>query len=242
MLHSNCTFTSSSSRGNFSLALLELCRPFDSSPPPSKLQNYKSRNFAVLLNMAPETVSKCQVCDNPATSVCGGCQSATYSHSYCSKACQKQDWLSHKTLCSDLKMERVLIRASTILQAAYLKFRESTWNMPITKVEDGGGQELIIHRDSDNDKDYFLPLPEHLMNTTAIKNQVLCTSMCSESIAWMHETITCLLSGKPTSSPTSPTITDKHCRLKHHHRRTHNHLPLRPVLHHNHQPHRPPPQ
>ncbi|KAH5698691.1 MYND-type zinc finger protein samB [Parastagonospora nodorum] len=145
--------------------------------------------------MAPESVSKCQVCDKPATSVCGGCQSATYSHYYCSKACQKQDWPYHKTSCSDLKIERVLIRVSTILQAAYLKFRENTWNMPIIKVEDDGRQELIIHRGSDNDKDYFLRFPAHLMKTTAIKNQVLCTSMCSESIAWMHETIAGLLSG-----------------------------------------------
>jgi hypothetical protein len=193
--------------------------------------------------MTPESVSKCQICDKPATSMCGGCQSATYSHYYCSKVCQKQDWPNHKIFCSDLKVERVLIRASTILQAAYLKFRENTWNMPIVKIEDCGGGELIIHRGSDNDKDYFLPFPAHLMKTTAIKNQVLCTSMCSESIAWMHETIAGLLSGNihPPSLPTSSTLPNKHSRPQHHHRRTHHHPLLRPALHHHLPPHQPPP-
>jgi hypothetical protein len=55
---------------------------------------------------------------------------------------------------------------------------------------------LVIHRTDDNDKDYFVKFPEHLVKSKRDEHQMLCTSMCSEAFAWMHDRIATLFSGK----------------------------------------------
>jgi hypothetical protein len=43
---------------------------------------------------------RCQVCQNETIKLCGSCDIAYY----CSEACQRSDWLSHKHICGQVKL------------------------------------------------------------------------------------------------------------------------------------------
>ncbi|KAH7072708.1 hypothetical protein BKA63DRAFT_48760 [Paraphoma chrysanthemicola] len=145
--------------------------------------------------MASEPTPNCHVCDKPTANKCSGCKSTARPHSYCSQECQKKDWPKHKKACSDLKMEYWLAHAAVILQGAYLMLRQNTWDMPIRDIE-VLEDKVIIHRGTDNDKDYFVEFPKHLVKEDGddVRNQVLCTWVCAESLAWMHDLAARLLS------------------------------------------------
>ncbi|KAI8935633.1 hypothetical protein NX059_007161 [Plenodomus lindquistii] len=142
----------------------------------------------------------CQVCDKQATNKCGGCKSTKSATFYCTKDCQKQDWPSHKNVCKDRALECALEKATDIALVAYLKFRENTWDIPIVDVT-AEEDALTIHRNFDSPQDYFVPFPHRVFNSGVKEddvrnaNQVLCTFVCEEALAWMHNTLVALLDG-----------------------------------------------
>ncbi|OJJ29988.1 hypothetical protein ASPWEDRAFT_73356 [Aspergillus wentii DTO 134E9] len=82
-------------------------------------------------NPPPPSPTVCARCQKPATTRCTGCVDAPVYEEilskntfYCSAACQKEDWDSHKTTCKALKARKTLKRAASLLQEIFYAIRE----------------------------------------------------------------------------------------------------------------------
>jgi hypothetical protein len=142
--------------------------------------------------MASETLSKCAICSQPASNICGRCRIQVY----CSTVCQKIDWEKHKSPCKVAHLEKILGRVATIIHEAYLHFREKTWDTPIKKIQDNSEGLVIYDGDQAPNLKYFVDFPHGLIHSEKTKMAVLCTLTCNEPFAWMHDILRKLLQGK----------------------------------------------
>ncbi|KAH6868789.1 hypothetical protein BKA58DRAFT_201121 [Alternaria rosae] len=148
--------------------------------------------------MAPEVQAACVVCGEPANNKCSACKSDTTSRQYCSKVCQVKDWSAHKKACKDAQntnFEKKLARVAEIVQQAYYKFRENTWDTPVIKIDDRDDALLIYDDVMLNKKKYSIDFPHHLGTNDRSKKAILCAWACNEPMAWLHDTLVGLLEG-----------------------------------------------
>ncbi|KAL8975961.1 MAG: hypothetical protein Q9205_007944, partial [Flavoplaca limonia] len=100
--------------------------------------------------------SKCSVCGKDAISVCKACKRTPDGAGgvtgvyYCSAACQKQDWPSHKIKCKAAKDRRILYRAGDIAQRLFIVFCQASWcsdfllDFPVQLFPNVHDQEAIL--------------------------------------------------------------------------------------------------
>ncbi|KAI4687394.1 hypothetical protein J4E81_008244 [Alternaria sp. BMP 2799] len=149
--------------------------------------------------MAPEAqAAACAVCGEPANNKCGACKSDTSSRQYCGKACQVKDWPNHKKACKDAQnanLEEKLARIARIVQWAYYNFRERTWAVRLSDIEDRA-DALIFHGGGmPNELGYLVKFPQHLVTNDHTKKAMLCAFSCDEALAWMHDLLAGLTEG-----------------------------------------------
>jgi hypothetical protein len=114
--------------------------------------------------------------------------------------CHVGDWPRHKDFLQDTKLRKRLSRAASVIRALYLKFRQRTWDIPIVEVAKKDWYLAVGQGDArggrgDVEK-FFLKFPKQLVKDERDRNQVLCTWMSMEALAWMHDIIADLLNGK----------------------------------------------
>jgi hypothetical protein len=154
--------------------------------------------------MASHATFQCAFCASAALEKCGRCK----THYYCSKDCQKSDFLKHKGVCKDIQLEKSLERAAVIIQQAYLKFRENTWDTPVIKIEDTGHALVVYDGMTPSKSTYFVDFPNHLINNEKDKMAVLCTWVCNEPFAQMHSMLRELLHSQIRSASMTSNDTD----------------------------------
>lgn len=142
--------------------------------------------------MAPDPLTKCTTCGAPATNKCSGCKTIHY----CGKECQTKDWPNHKINCKDIWMEKPLARAADLIQAAWLNFRENTWDTPITHLEVKNNELITYDGDQRVRSGYFVKFPNDIMPDDSVKAGVLCNMMCNEPLAYLHSFIAMLIAGE----------------------------------------------
>ncbi|KAI4948363.1 hypothetical protein J4E91_005785 [Alternaria rosae] len=109
-----------------------------------------------------------------------------------------KDWSAHKKACKDAQntnLEKKLARVAEIVQQAYYKFRENTWDTPVIRIEDRDDALLIYDDVMLNKKKYFIDFPHHLVTNDRSKKAILCAWACNEPMAWLHDTLVGLLEG-----------------------------------------------
>ncbi|OQO11171.1 hypothetical protein B0A48_05427 [Cryoendolithus antarcticus] len=95
--------------------------------------------------------SLCQLCAKPARSRCGGCtegltvEGEMCMTSYCSPACQKEDWPTHKIECKSKNLRKQLHRAADVLQRAFYVVARATWDYSEVRAERGSDGHLRMH-------------------------------------------------------------------------------------------------
>src|SRR5688500_3512650 len=90
--------------------------------------------------ISPPTSSKCAACAKPASLTCSRCRTTTY----CSSACQKSDWRTHKQSCNTTNLSQTVERAGTLLQELILTWSEHAQTKNIAAIEDTGAH-LVLH-------------------------------------------------------------------------------------------------
>ncbi|KAF5847890.1 hypothetical protein GGP41_009126, partial [Bipolaris sorokiniana] len=139
----------------------------------------------------------CAACGNPASNVCVGCKSDTYSRYYCGKVCQTNDRPNHKNACKDAQLEKALTRIAEIVQQAYLNFCETTWDVPVLRIDrvpDG----LEIHwADRTKSTSHFSRFAAHLAISQNVHEATLVAMCCNEPQAHLHGLIKALVEEMP---------------------------------------------
>jgi len=116
-----------------------------------------------------------------------------------------KDWPTHKKACKDAQnanLENKLARIAKIVQLAYYSFRERTWAVRLSDIEDRD-DVLIFHGGGMPDElGYLVKFPQHLVTNDSTKNAMLCAWSCDEALAWMHDLLAGFAEGKPNRSST----------------------------------------
>jgi len=114
-----------------------------------------------------------------------------------------KDWPTHKKACKDAQnanLEKELARIARIVQWAYYNFRERTWAVRLSDIEDRA-DALIFHRgEMPNELGYLVKFPQHLVTDDSTKAAMLCAWSCDEALAWMHDLLAGLAEGKQNRS------------------------------------------
>ena len=114
--------------------------------------------------------------------------------SYCDAECQKMDWSKHKKICNGISLERTIQRVAHLLQDVFLLFCEKTYDCNTVKIEDTG--KVLYLYDGPFIPGIYIPFPNHLVSNEKDKRMVLCTLMCAEPIAYLHDFLSELLEGE----------------------------------------------
>ncbi len=91
------------------------------------------------------------------------------------------------------ELEKVLERIADIIQTAYLKFRELTWDANVTQIR-VKTDEIITH-DGPLTSELFPKFPDHLVPNKSVKQGILCHLVCQDAFAFMKGLISELLQG-----------------------------------------------
>lgn len=136
-----------------------------------------------------------------ASDVCGGCKSDTYSLYYCGQVCQKNDRPNHKNACKDAQLEKALTRIAEIARQAYLNFRETTWDIPVVRIDQVPDGLEIHWADKTKSSSHFSNFPAHMATSQNVREAALVAMHCDEPQAHLHGLIKALTEGSwPSSS------------------------------------------
>ena len=163
--------------------------------------------------------SKCSVCGKDAVSVCKACKGTPDGAGgvtgvyYCSAACQKEDWPSHKIKCKSAKDRQVLDRAWETAQKMWMVLCKKTWSWVVDQVKITERAVLIFdeleavktymgprwdvlhkHR-GPRLKDYFLPFPVDQFPDVHQQEALLNHSRCGHALFLMDDLVKELLKG-----------------------------------------------
>ncbi|KAJ7498240.1 hypothetical protein B0H11DRAFT_1999147 [Mycena galericulata] len=149
--------------------------------------------------MAP-TDSECANCGIPASLRCTGCIDAPEYYegdvidiTYCSRECQRSHWRIHKARCTHLRQRRRLLRAARILKAVLLTYRETFFDIPLSKIE-LRNSVLYLHRHPSQDVSPR-PFPKNLTANVAHKEAALTHNQCTLALALLGPLTRKLLAG-----------------------------------------------
>ncbi|KAF2177628.1 hypothetical protein K469DRAFT_507433, partial [Zopfia rhizophila CBS 207.26] len=143
--------------------------------------------------MEGEAHTACSHCGRDASLKCGRCK----VHVYCNKECQKEDWKTHKAICNEIRLEKVIERAADTLQKIYFAFREKTFDNCIRKVEDKG-TVLVLHdhsKGTTRSGGFFQKVPNHLFKNEVDRKAALTVMNCNEPWAYLRDIFTQLTEG-----------------------------------------------
>lgn len=111
--------------------------------------------------------------------------------------CQTNDRPNHKNACKDAQLEKALTRIAEIVQQAYLNFCETTWDVPVLRIDrvpDG----LEIHwADRTKSTSHFSRFAAHLAISQNVHEATLVAMCCNEPQAHLHGLIKALVEEMP---------------------------------------------
>lgn len=163
---------------------------------------------------------ECSVCHEHASLLCKACKGTPDGAGgitgvyYCSAACQKHDWPSHKIQCKAAKDRRILYRAGEIAQRLFIVFCRASWCSVIDKWDIIQARYMWVdigrcytgpvwrlyhgHRIT-NKKEALLGFPVDKFPLVHDQESVLTRESCREAMYTMEKLIGTLLKGKPRS-------------------------------------------
>ncbi|KAL1593191.1 hypothetical protein SLS60_010799 [Paraconiothyrium brasiliense] len=112
---------------------------------------------------------------------------------YCSIACQKQNWPTHKISCGKSGIDLVVHRAGQLLQDVYLTLREATYDATIASVTEEG--DTLVIQDAPVDIGKLAPFPNHLFRNDNQKKMALAAFTCEDPLAFCHDIFVQMLEG-----------------------------------------------
>ncbi|KAF2832276.1 hypothetical protein CC86DRAFT_424688 [Ophiobolus disseminans] len=99
-------------------------------------------------------------------------------------------------VCKDIHLEMILVRTADIVQRAFLKFRERTWDPDAVKIK-LEGSDIVVHDNAvATDQVLFRSFPDHLVSDPSVKAGMLCAFTCQEPFVYMRELFKQLTQGK----------------------------------------------
>ncbi|CAI7570759.1 unnamed protein product [Penicillium viridicatum] len=141
--------------------------------------------------MTPNPSVECAKCGAEAKTLCLGCSHAPEYQSgdsrvvfYCSRECQILDWPNHQDYCKNMQQRKILLRAAQILKAAMLAYRETVYDVDLTKIEYRDGV-LYLHQ---NQRSVSSPskrgsFPNHMTDNIEHKEAALVKSQSTAAMA-----------------------------------------------------------
>ncbi|KGO44271.1 Zinc finger, MYND-type [Penicillium expansum] len=136
--------------------------------------------------------------------MCLGCSHAPEYQSgdsrvvfYCSRECQMGDWPNHKDFCKNMQKRKILLRAAQILKAAMLAYRETVYDVDLTKIEYRDGV-LYLHQNQRpvSSQSKRGPFPNHMTDNIEHKEAALVKSQSTAAMALLGPLTRKLLRGK----------------------------------------------
>ena len=141
--------------------------------------------------------------------MCSGCLHAPEYQSgdsrvvfYCSHECQIVDWPDHKAHCKNMQQREILFRAAQILKAAMLAYRETVYDVDLTKIEYRDGV-LYLHQNQRPASSLSKrgPFPNHITVNIEHKEAALLKSQSTAAMSLLGPLTRKLLRGKSISKP-----------------------------------------
>lgn len=154
--------------------------------------------------MTPKALAKCAKCETKAKTMCLGCSHAPEYQSgdsrvvfYCSHKCQIMDWPKHKAYCKNMQRRKLLFRAALILKAAMLAYRETVYDVDLTKIEYRDGV-LYLHQNQRPVSSLSKrgPFPNHITDNIDHKEAALLKSQSTAAMSLLGPLTRKLLGGK----------------------------------------------
>ncbi|CAI7643443.1 unnamed protein product [Penicillium crustosum] len=155
--------------------------------------------------MAPKPPVECAKCGTETKTICSGCSHAPEYQSgdsrvvfYCSRECQTLDWPNHQDYCENMQQRKILLRAAQVLKAAMLAYRETVYDVDLTKIEYRDGA-LYLHQSqrSVSSQSKRGPFPNHLTDNIDHKEAALVKSQSTAATALLGPLTRKLLGGVP---------------------------------------------
>ncbi|KAJ5960290.1 uncharacterized protein N7479_007440 [Penicillium vulpinum] len=153
--------------------------------------------------MAPKGLFECARCGTETKTMCLGCSHAPeYKPGdppavyYCSRSCLIMDWPKHKDYCKNMQQRKMLLRSAQILKAAILTYRETIYDVDLTKIEYRDGV-LYLHQNqrSVSSQSKRGPFPNHMTDNIKHKEAALVKSQSTAAIALLGPLTRKLLRG-----------------------------------------------
>ena len=116
-----------------------------------------------------------------------------------------KDWPTHKKACKEAQnanLENKLARVAKIVQCVYYGFRERTWAVPLSDIEDRDDVLIFHGGEMPDELGYLVKFPQHLVTNDSTKRAMLCAWSCDEALAWMHDLLAAFAEGKQNRSST----------------------------------------
>ncbi|EUC38463.1 hypothetical protein COCCADRAFT_32403 [Bipolaris zeicola 26-R-13] len=108
------------------------------------------------------------------------------------RLCQKNDRPNHKNACKDAQLEKALTRIAEIARQAYLNFRETTWDIPVVRIDQVPDGLEIHWADKTKSSSHFSNFPAHMATSQNVREAALVAMHCDEPQAHLHGLIKAL--------------------------------------------------
>ena len=145
----------------------------------------------------------CSYCKKAAKMICVGCkwlpdgsQGQMEVH-YCGTQCQKEDWASHKKLCSAARARKTLYRAGELAKAVSHIFNRTKYKGIIKEVQKFGDVWIIYPpTEYKGGKCGLHPFPSALFSNKKEADAILGFQSCNAVLDHLHGFLRHLLTGQ----------------------------------------------
>lgn len=150
----------------------------------------------------------CTNCGLDAPLRCGGCKDAPSYHdgeelnvTYCSRECQKADWLRHKKACNNMRRRKSLLRTATLLKTTMMCYREALYDWDLIKIEPRDKALILKHDQKRPSWDNPVSFPDHLTSNAEHKEAALLKRMALHCVSILGPMARTLLRGNADHKP-----------------------------------------